>query len=160
MPKNKEFEYAVDGHINGIDKDIFDYMDSSAFKIHGIEMTCRDVIQAVVYMNYVLYETIQDTSSIFNLFAFEIDIDREVINCSGLHHAKLTSTVRGKNTIRYDLKKNIKTFYLSTGFMKDYFETKEPKQDLDFHKYVFDEGQVFRVSAQDFEDLIKVQKRK
>ena len=32
MSKNKNFEYAIDGHVNGVDKDIFHYLDSPAFK--------------------------------------------------------------------------------------------------------------------------------
>jgi len=156
---NKEFEFALDGHINGVEKDIFDYLELPAFKVHGIDMTCKDIIQAVVFMNYVLYDTIKDSSPIFNLFAFEIDSKNNTISCNGMRHAKLSSNVRSKNTIRYDVKKDTKTFYLCTGFMKDYFKTSEPRKNLDFEKYVYDEGQTFKVSSKDFENLIKVHKK-
>ena len=160
MSENRNFEYALDGHVNGVDKDIFDYLDSPAFKVHGIEMNCRDIIQAVLFMNYVLSDTIKDSSSIYNLFSFEINMKKNEVQCIGLHHAKLSSSARSKNTMRYDIKNDTKTFYLCCGFMKDYFTSKEPKKDIDFNKYVFDEGQTFKVTAKNLEELIQVQKRK
>lgn len=150
MSKKKEISPYTSFHGS---KHVYDYMNKSAFKVHGVDFMFKDIVQAVLYISPYFYEVVSGEGNTDGIDSFmvSINVPEEYIVLTPGKCRK--SRIELKDTNSLIINDESTTFFLTIGFLFDNFELQRPKNS-NSNKFVVEETGDLVIFRKDIEKLM------
>jgi hypothetical protein len=135
--------------------DIFKGLETEAFSVLKVPFKNKDLIQSVLYLSSTCDKLLLNypIDKYYNSFMFLIDTKSKVIKTSIGHCTKSIHEISSMNM--YTREGNEHTFFLSAGFVLDYFKQEKPKEGIDV-KYSSNDNGLLEFTVKDLETLMEL----